>query len=93
MIGLVHDSHVRESLCKIGILAQTVGGRRREVLETLEVSPVGDPKGGDAFAVRKIKQGSGPPEICEDVRSRSENSRRHRLSQGRLRDEEEKKRY
>ena len=63
MIGLVHDSHVGIFLCKIVILAQTVGRRSRKVLETLEISPVGDVKGGDAFTVRKIKQGSGSPEI------------------------------
>ena len=55
MIGLVHDSHVRKFLCKIGILAQTVGRGSRKFLETLEISPVGDIKGGDSFSVRKIK--------------------------------------
>lgn len=55
MIGFVHDTHVWKFLCKIGILAQTVGRRSRKFLETLEISPVGDIKGGDPFAVRKIK--------------------------------------
>ena len=40
MVGLVHDSHVWEFLCKVRILAQTVDRRSRKFLEALEILPI-----------------------------------------------------